>query len=274
METTIYVFSGTGTALAVASKIASELVGEVEIKSIAKELIEKKENEIKVESSKVGFIFPCYYGEMPTIVTSFVRKLNLDNTNYIFSVVTAGGNIGYSLEFLKRELENKGKKLNYGKSMIVSSNYIVAWYYNLIVSKGEKLKQSLKDQENKSIQIAVDVKGEKEEIEKSSYLLYKMPHILTSSKIVEDTRPWDKEFSANEKCNGCSICIKVCSVKNIVMKNNKPEFQHNCQRCMACIQYCPNQAIMFKGKLLDKPRYFHPDITHKEMIKFVQENKN
>jgi len=271
MKTSLYVFSGTGTSLAIAKKIRNKL-GNAEIISIPNELKRVNGNEIKAETSQVGFIFPCYFGEVPALVVEFVRKLNLDNTKYIFAVVTAGGNTGYSLKFLAKELEKKGKKLNYGKSIVVTSNYIVAWYYNAICKKGEKLKKALELLNNKSIQIARDVAQQKNEVQKSSYLFYKIPHILSPKEVVKDTKQWDRDFSADEKCKGCSICYKVCPVQNIQMKNNKPEFQHNCQRCMACIQYCPENAIRVKGKSLDKTKYVHPEISIKEMIKFVHGN--
>ena len=272
MKTSIYVFSGTGTSLAIAKKIGNKL-GNVDILSIPNELKKADGNEIKVKNSKVGFIFPCYFGEIPAIVLEFIRKINLDNTNYIFSVVTCGGNAGYSIKFLARELEYKSKKLDYGKSMAVTSNYIVAWYYSAICIKGKKLKKALEILDYKVAQVSEDVANGKNEVEKSRYIFYKIPHIISPKEVVKDTRKWDIEFSTDEKCNGCSICYKVCPVQNIKMKNNKPEFQHNCQRCMACIQYCPNNAIRFKDRSLDKTKYFHPEIPVKEMIKFVHENK-
>jgi len=269
MKTSIYVFSGTGTSLAIAQKIGNELGGDVEILSIPNQLKKAQGNEIRVEASKVGIIFPCYFGEIPALVLEFVRKLNIDNANYIFSVVTAGGNIGYSLKFLAKELNKKGKKLDYGKSIVVSSNYIVAWYYSAILKNGDKRKKALQLLDEKSIQMAQDITNEKKELEGSQYLFYKIPHIISPKEVVQDTRSWDKEFSADEKCNGCSMCCKVCPVQNIKIINSKPEFQHNCQRCMACLQYCPNNAIRLNGKPINKPKYFHPEVPAKEMMKFI-----
>lgn len=269
MNTTIYVFSGTGTSLAAAQKIANEL-GETTLVSMANLLKKSSGREIIAESSRIGIIFPCYFGEMPPLVLEFVRKLNLDRVNYIFSVVTAGGNSGYSLRFLERELERKGKKLDYGKAVVVASNYIVAWYYHGMPSDGESRKKALQMLDDRTKEMAKDIASEKKAVDKSQYLFYKIPHILAPKAVVKDTRPWDREFSVNEQCNGCSTCSRVCPVQNIKMKNHQPEFQHNCQRCMACIQYCPNNAICFNGKPMDKPKYFHPEYPANEMIKFVE----
>lgn len=42
----------------------------------------------------------------------------------------------------------------------------------------------------------------------------------------------------------------------------------NICKCMACIQYCPSNAISFKGKSLNKQKYYHPDFPAKKMIEF------
>lgn len=268
MKTSIYVFSGTGTSLAIARKVANGL-DDADIISIPNQLKKALNHEIKAETARIGIIFPCYFGGIPALVLEFVRKLNVDRATYIFAIVSAGGNAGYSLKMLAAELESKGKKLDYGKSVVVSSNYIAAWYYSAICTTGEKRKRALRLLDDKSVLMARDIAREKREVDKGHYLFYKLPHIISPRKVVQDTRPWDREFQADEKCNGCGTCHRVCPVQNIKMKNHKPEFQHQCQRCMACIQYCPNNAIRRNGKALNKPKYFHPDLPAKEMIKFI-----
>jgi Indolepyruvate ferredoxin oxidoreductase, alpha and beta subunits len=268
METAIYVFSSTGTSLAAATRIAHEL-GNTVLYSIPNELKRAGKNRIKVEADRIGFLFPTYFGEIPDIVQNFIEKLNLDSAKYIFSVVTAGGNIGSSLRSLADRLNSKGAQLNYGTSIIVSSNYYVAWYYAAICAKGKRLKKALERLDNKSIQIAKEVSCQKNKVEKTKYIWSKIPKMISPKEIVRDTKPWDRDFSADEKCTGCGICYRVCPVQNITMANNKPKFQHNCQRCMACMQYCPNNAMRVGGKVLNKPKYFHPAFPAKEMMNFI-----
>jgi ferredoxin len=145
---------------------------------------------------------------------------------------------------------------------------MVGWYYTMINSNNEKLKNIFKVSDEKIKQLTLDIKEGKNYVDKESWIGYILPNIISPKKIVQDTRPWDREFSAGEKCNGCGICKKVCPVKNIRLVDNKPEFTHNCQRCMACIQYCPKQAIQYKGKNMNKTRYYHPDISINEISEF------
>ncbi len=142
------------------------------------------------------------------------------------------------------------------------------WYYNMLLPKNEKIISNIKKSEEMANKIAIDIKSLKIDIEKPNYLGYKMPTIISPSRYVKDTRPWDSEFSVSEACDGCSICSKVCPVDNITMKSDKPDFKHNCQRCMACVQYCPKSAFIILGKPMNKPKYTHPHVSLTEIIEF------
>lgn len=126
MKTCIYVFSGTGTALSISDQV-SDTIGDTIVKLIP-QLLEKSTGEIKAGAPKIGFVFPNYFGGIPNVVLTFIRKLNMDGVKYIFAIVPAGGGQGYSLKFLKKELQQKGKQLDYGRYVAGVSNYIVAGY--------------------------------------------------------------------------------------------------------------------------------------------------
>lgn len=264
MKTTIFVFSGTGTSLAVAKKLSKEL-GDTALVSIAKY---HQLEAVFTEDERVGFVFPCNFGELPHIVKEFVTRIKMDNAQYVFSIITAGGSAGRGLQILNELMVKKGKVLNYGKSIVIASNYIVAWYARIIKSNKEKIEKNMRMSDKIISQFARDIKGEKNYVEKGNWLLYIVPHIISPKKIVQDTRPWDIDFNAGERCSGCGVCKKVCPVQNIQLVNKKPEFMHNCQRCMACIQYCPQQAIQYKGKYINKARYYNPRISINEIAEF------
>jgi ferredoxin/flavodoxin len=270
MRTCIYVFSGTGNSLSIAENIRNSLA-DSEIKLIPGLIKSALNNEIKADCETVGFVFPNYFGKIPAIVLKFIGILNLEKAAYIFSVVPAGGGQGYTLKFLEEELAKKGKKLNYGKYVYGLSNYIVGWYYSLLYKKDERRAKIVQNLENTVKNIAEDIKNQKNEVEKSKFIVYTVNRILTPKRIREDPRPWDKDFSVNDICIGCRTCEKVCQIANIKFDNHKPVFQHNCLRCMACIQYCPKNAIGYKGKPIKKPRSFHPDYPADKFIAAINE---
>ena len=275
MNTCIYTFSGTGTALSISDQVR-DAVGNATVKLIPR-IIERSAGAIKADAPKIGFVFPNYFGGIPNAVLKFIRKLDMDSVTYIFAIVPAGGGQGYSLKYLQKELQQKGKKLDYGRYVAGVSNYIVAGYYESTSKVGVQRERYLVSMREKTSMYAEEIKMEKRLVEWSNPLIFAVNRLLSSftpSEIVKDTSYGDKEYSISDKCTGCGICQKVCQASNIVMTNHKPDFQHKCYRCMACIQYCPQNAIIFNGKELTKPKYVHPDYPAQEMIRRIQTSTN
>jgi MinD superfamily P-loop ATPase len=79
------------------------------------------------------------------------------------------------------------------------------------------------------------------------------------------TKNADKAFLLNDKCVGCGTCSRICPVSNIKMKDNRPEWQHNCETCYACYTWCPNASI--HGEIVEyERRYHHPGIDLSDML--------
>jgi NAD-dependent dihydropyrimidine dehydrogenase PreA subunit len=50
----------------------------------------------------------------------------------------------------------------------------------------------------------------------------------------------------HEKCNGCGLCVKVCSCDVIRMDENKKaviKYPEECIVCLYCEEDCPQKAI-------------------------------
>ena len=73
------------------------------------------------------------------------------------------------------------------------------------------------------------------------------------------------QFSADENCNLCLNCQRICPSNNIEIMNDKPHWNQNCEFCQACIQWCPKEAIHIKNEDL-KRRYHNPEIKVKDMV--------
>ena len=59
---------------------------------------------------------------------------------------------------------------------------------------------------------------------------------------------------------------RICPSRNIVLKNEKPEFQHRCEHCVACIICCPQQAIQWKHATQKRVRYRNPGVSVHDII--------
>lgn len=79
-----------------------------------------------------------------------------------------------------------------------------------------------------------------------------------------------KDFSINNKCNGCGTCTKVCPKGNISinknLKNSKPIYGDTCESCLACINLCPQKAINIKRDKNPNARFKNENISIKEII--------
>ena len=249
-----------------------DVLGDATVKLIP-QLLEKTDGEIKADASKIGFVFPNYFGGMPNAVQRFVRRLNVGDVHYIFSFVPAGGGQGYSLKFLQRELRQKGKMLNYGRYVKGISNYRIAGYYmGMAMEKQENILRLLRD---KIRLYTEEIKENRIFVERSSPAIFIVNRLLSSVSsrdVIKDTSCGDRKYSVGDKCTGCGICQKVCQANNIVMIGDAPSFLHQCYRCMACIQYCPQNAVLFNGKEMNKPQYTHPDFPAEKMIRRIRES--
>ena len=49
-------------------------------------------------------------------------------------------------------------------------------------------------------------------------------------------------------CIGCGLCVSLCPMENISMKNGKAAAGKRCTMCYRCISRCPEKAITLLGK--------------------------
>ncbi len=261
-KTTLYYFSGTGNTLYMAKRLKEKL-NECELIPIAGLM---NQNSINATSEKVGFVFPVYTWSLPKIVYNFVEKIDLSNTKYIFAVCTKGGpGRQYVIQMLNILLEPKNKILDAAFLTKVFSAYILA-KPNPLHSKEKQIRR-IKDAESKLDEWAELIRDNKKtKGKKDSY--YPMEDSYKS--FIETVNTQDEKYYTDDNCNGCGICVQICPVDNMVLVNEKPEWQHKCQLCLRCFHYCPQEAIQYGEYTEGRERYNHPYIKLKE---FIDENQ-
>ena len=119
MENAIFYFSGTGNSLKVCKDLSIELknLQIIPISTVIKE-------DIKYPIEKLGIVFPVYFAALPPLVADFIRKLNTSKINYIYAIATCNDFSGAALHIVKKILKKKGKRLNFGFSIIMPGNYL------------------------------------------------------------------------------------------------------------------------------------------------------
>ncbi|HBD94300.1 MAG: hypothetical protein A2015_05100 [Spirochaetes bacterium GWF1_31_7] len=71
-----------------------------------------KSKSVTTHAKTVGFVFPIYLTTLPKPVREFLRKIDLQSADYIFSVGTREGTFSFPEANVNYELKKKGKQLS------------------------------------------------------------------------------------------------------------------------------------------------------------------
>lgn len=256
MTTTLFYFSGTGNSLKVARDLAAEL-GDTNIVSIPKAIKET----LDLSAKHIGIIFPVYMFGLPLIVKEFIKKLHPAKGRYIFSIATYGGKAANTLGIGSQLFKNQGLELSAGFLVKMPGNYTPL--YGAIAQDKQNIlfeKEKLKIKEIAAIIKTTQV----HKVEKDLLFfrwLFSAIYKLAGPKIPL----MDKDFWADQNCNSCGICVKVCPINNIELQDGRPKWLHHCQQCMACLQWCPKEAIQYGKSTVGRKRFHHPDIKLQDL---------
>jgi len=257
MSTTIFYYTGTGNSLWVARLAAAELGGS-ELVSISEKTIDLK----LFEAETIGLVFPVHIWGVPGAMVRFTERLQGIKPDYIFAYAVNGGQVSSTLLQLENILLNHGLSLSAGFEIKTPSNYI-PWG-----GPGPKEKQNnlFELARAKISMTAPAIKAKvKMPLEKGPLwqrILFTAIYKLSFSRVPK----MDKGFRADEKCNGCEICYKICPASNITMVEGKPNWNNRCQQCFACLQWCPQEAIQYGKRTTRFERYHHPEIKLKDIL--------
>jgi ferredoxin len=257
MKTTICHFTGTGNSLWVARTLAREL-GDAELASIADWSQGKA-----LHRSRIGLVFPVHIWGLPHRILQFVKELEGLQPDYVFAIAVNAGQVANTLVQLKKVLRKSGLNLSLGFGIAMPSNYI-PWGGP---GPKEKQNQRFESAKGKISEIAAAIKRREEKPVEKGPLWQRLLFTLIYKMSFPQIPKMDKNFWADEKCNCCSVCARVCPSANITLQGGKPTWNHRCEQCFACLQWCPQEAIQYGKKTSPYERYHHPEVQVQEILK-------
>jgi len=271
MRTTqIAYFSGTGNSLAIATRLAARLGGE--LTSIAPAAGRPR---VDLDADVLGIVFPVYYASLPNVVRRFAERLEGAENTYVFGVATYGGAVGESLAALRRIIERSigGPFAGFGVHMPQNA-FRKPWEDKARIYRRARLR--------------VEWIARRVEARAAGGFYENMPLQL----LLAPVQPWlrrmtarhleaisgtpsglgiealiplaDQSFAATGRCTGCGTCVRVCPVGNIELVERRPVWQHRCENCLACVNWCPENAIE-GGPASSGYRYRHPEVTVRDI---------
>jgi ferredoxin len=263
LKSEIVYLSGTGNSLIVAKQLAEKLNANlIPIASV----INRKT--VVVDADVLGIVFPTYhatFGEcgIPFIVQRFATRLSGIEDKYIFAVCTHGGVPGSTIQNFSEIIRRNGGTLAAGFTIRMSISYSTfdkiryALFHQdlpIEIDVGGRKHAILYENCKKTVAEIAETVGNqrttKLERPKGFFhlfvsVLFKLSRKLAVSRYKSLSgmktdnfeyliRNADKTLMVGDECNGCGACAKVCPVGNIILNNNRPEWQHNCESCYAC----------------------------------------
>ena len=243
MKITMIHFSGTGNSKYIADYLGHKLIENnhnVDIYSIEQNPIISKDTDLLIIGG------PIYAGNVPEKLIRWVlRNVPESNANCIVYSTSAGSLNANGVDSLAKKLSKKGYNVLAKETYVMPRNF----YFG-------KYPKNTKDEVN---EILTKVNEELDELvdkiclEVFEYKIFENKGVLVKDLLAETfsvmSRFMGKNFSVDDNCIKCGLCVKSCPQNNISFDQDKNiRFLNKCMLCARCIHKCPKNAINYKGK--------------------------
>lgn len=236
MRVLLYVFSGTGNTLKVASLYKQYLNAEVTVYRIAKSSPPPPPTD---DYDLIGFGYPIHAFSAPEPILKFAKELPAVKSKPAFVFKTSGEglhlNDGSSQKLIKI-LQKKGFDVLFERHFVMP--------YNMIYRHSDEMAKQMYIYAKamtalscKEIEAGVRKKVKKNIFKKAftaTFRVIEQPFAHIHGPL----------FKVNKKkCIECERCIKICPQGNVKVKDGKIRFGKSCVLCMGCSFNCPTDAI-------------------------------
>lgn len=236
MRILLYVFSGTGNTLKVASLYKQYLNAEVTVYRIAKSSPPPPPTD---DYDLIGFGYPIHAFSAPEPILKFAKELPAVKNKPAFVFKTSGEglhlNDGSSQKLIKI-LQKKGFDVLFERHFVMP--------YNMIYRHSDEMAKQMYIYAKamtalscKEIEAGVRKKVRKNVFKRAfsaTFRVIEQPFAHIHGPL----------FKVNKKkCIECERCIKICPQGNVKVKDGKIKFGKSCVLCMGCSFNCPTDAI-------------------------------
>lgn len=208
-------------------------------------------------AGKSAWFFPHIFWGVPRTVAEFVDEMKVEADNpYVFAAATCRRACRRCIGAWTHFLEKGASSWLWNNIPSVAD--FIEEYNPKTRSADRKLREADEMAERASAEVIAARRNGPFGFHVWDRMFYKL---YTDYKLNRDTG-----FHVDDTCVRCGICQRICPSRNIVLKNEKPEFQHRCEHCVACINCCPQQAIQWKHATQKRVRYRNPGVSVHDII--------
>lgn len=205
----------------------------------------------------LGFVFPTYFGVLPSIVVDFLEQaeLRLDSSNYVYIVDTYGFHYGnVAAELAKILLRKTGREQD--ADFLLQS--VDNWVPNFDLTDQDYVNNALDKADELLDGIIADISEKKHIRIKGEWPAL----MLVMMKKVYKGASHTKNFTVSDGCVGCGKCAVQCPLKAITMMDRHPVWNRaNCALCLGCLHICPENAIAYTKATIGHGQYYNPKTT-------------
>lgn len=267
----IATFSQTGSTLQVAEEISKglQIMGcEVDYYKINGKQIPKTD-----DFDMIGIGAPAYIFRPPFIVSDFVNSLPDLKGKSFFVFILHGTFPGDAGNYIRRKLRKKHAR-DVGYFLCHGPEYFIGYLkrgYLFSPDSPSKFELGAAQRFGKTVVRRFESAiNETEKYDPSINLIYAFERFTTNR---QNSKLLYKLFKANDRCNGCGICINVCPTRNITADHNhKPVWHNQCLLCATCEMKCPKDAItsVFDLSILSPFMNYNIRMARQKNISYVR----
>ena len=266
MKLVILYFSGTGNTDYVARYLARKLGSvpiEIELRSI-----ERQPPETLGGFDVLAVGFPVYGCESPPFFQAYLARLAPGKGRGAFVFCTKGAMAGNAVRRNLQRLVGRGYlPLGGGSVGMPGSDGLAlsgkeSWMARSALRKDY---DHLKDADRLSAQMSDVLSGL---AAGSPVEAFHRPLPWSTSGVLLDrlwaflyrvfADPFRTQFWADDRCQACGLCVRICPVDNVEMRDGHPHFADHCVLCLRCLHNCPQEAIQIGRFTVDKFRWRGP----------------
>lgn len=235
-------FSGTGNSKYCIERFLKEYGEEGNVYSI-----EQNETREQIKNNdQLVICYPVQFSNIPKILYDYiVTNQDIWNRKRIFIIATMGLFSGDGSGILARLLKKYGAIIIGGLHLKMPDSI----GDEKALKRGiEKNKELVKKATGKIHNAVVDMKNGNPPQEGIGFWYHLAGLFGQRLYFYNKTKKYvDKLKIDLEKCVGCSRCVEICPMKNIMLQEGKAVAGEKCTMCYRCVSKCPRQAITLLG---------------------------
>ncbi len=221
-----------------------------------------EEPKIIPDNAEVAVVFPIYITSLPIPVRKFAEKLDASKLKYLVGLTTHSGYPGRVGEYLDKLLKDQGRALdayfdfkmpgNNATGLMPRLMFQKDWEKQLTAKAVRKLEQQMIEDLDEAVEL---IRGRANNMDQvhlhRGNMLKRMSENITDKVAThssENMKP-NIAYYADDTCNGCGLCERVCPTGQVEMDAGKPRWNKEkpCYACYGCYNHCPEMAIHVKG---------------------------